>query len=458
MVFVKTPLVRTVVWIALLSLCSSCSKQVEANNAVGVGPLMADTINIQFAIYYLPTPTKDPQALLRTFLAKEGATLKLVDKIPEVPKQMLVSPYMEENVISEYMPPDMESLTYTGRGLSRDQAEKLQSSERAFVMNIAYPKEQLWAGLRTASELVEELAKQTGGVIWDEETREVFTPDEWHKKRIESWSEVVPDISNHTTIHVYSTGEYVRAITLGMSKVGLPDVIIDNFSWSSNRNIGNLINLFSQAMVEGATLDKSGEFDLDLRAIKNSAVRDPQIESLKENATAIAHLTLLQGTWEEGDPRNRLIEITFDKYSGRDVHAKQVEMISSLFGWDDGVTYIDHNAQLLAVSASAKAKLPALQKSFTAGLEPGEFIQVKAPFATPDGGREWMWVEITAWKGSAIKGLLKNEPFNIPTLHGGQIVEVNEGDIFDYIRTFPDGTQVGNETASIIMKMQEAGK
>jgi uncharacterized protein YegJ (DUF2314 family) len=87
-------------------------------------------------------------------------------------------------------------------------------------------------------------------------------------------------------------------------------------------------------------------------------------------------------------------------------------------------------------------------------LAPGEFIQVKSPFDTPDGGREWMWVEVTSWTGDKIKGLLSNEPFNIPDLHAGQVVEVSEADVFDYIRRLPDGTQEGNETSKVMKEAQ----
>ena len=64
-----------------------------------------------------------------------------------------------------------------------------------------------------------------------------------------------------------------------------------------------------------------------------------------------------------------------------------------------------------------------------------------------------MWVEIAAWKDKQIKGLLKNEPLYIPTLHGGQEVTVRQDDVFDYLRTYADGTQEGSETFKIIEKM-----
>jgi uncharacterized protein YegJ (DUF2314 family) len=66
-----------------------------------------------------------------------------------------------------------------------------------------------------------------------------------------------------------------------------------------------------------------------------------------------------------------------------------------------------------------------------------------------------MWVEVTSWKDGEIRGLLKNEPFNIPDLHGGEEVEVSEDDVFDYIRQRPDGTWEGNKTGEVIRKQSE---
>ena len=321
-------------------------------------------------------------------------------------------------------------------------------------MNFGHPGSDALNSLQTANRIVDALARETGGLLWDEETREVFSPDEWHRVRISLWKERFPKVSDHTTIHAYKKDEYVRAITLGMAKFGLPDVVIEDFSWSANSSIGNLINFFCQSIVEGAVIDRPGEFDLDLRKIMNREVRETQIKSLKSTADVVGLLSIKKGKWEDSDPNNRLIEITFDRYPGKDIHAKQEKMLASLFGWEDGIVYVNHDDELLTASQNAKAKLPAMQEEFIKGLQPGEFIQVKAPFKTPDDGQEWMWVEITAWDGNSIKGLLKNEPFHIPSLHGGQIVEVNQEDIFDYIKEYADGTREGNKTGIIIKKMQ----
>jgi uncharacterized protein YegJ (DUF2314 family) len=393
-------------------------------------------------------------AVLRATLRTKPTNPKLVSEPPRTLAKPVTTAHLIKDVADRYPAPDLKALQYFGRGLSRQQALALQKSEQALVMDFGHSKAHVWSGLKAATEIVETVARETNGLIWDDETREIFTPDEWHKRRVVAWSGTIPDVTVHTTIHVYNSGEYVRAITLGMAKFGLPDVVVQNFSWSLNQNMGHLVNAFSQSMAEGSQIATAGEYELNFRTIKDRGMRDAYVKSLKPNAKAVAHLVLMQGAPEEGDPRNRLVEIAFDKYPGVDVHARQDAMLSSLFGWEDAIKRIQHNEELTVASKQARAKLPALRKAFTEGLAPGEYIQVKAPFATPSNATEWMWVEIIEWKGSKIKGVLKNEPFDIPSLHGGQIVQVREEDVFDYLRRYPNGKEEGNETTKVILKMQ----
>jgi uncharacterized protein YegJ (DUF2314 family) len=442
------------------ALLCSCSKkpnlQERQDNKVSSGGwAMTGSISFRYAVYILPGGGKDPSVVLREELTEKYSQFKRVEQIPKDPQEMVVCAFLQKDVRTRYAPPNLKSLQYFGYGLSGDQAQALQRAEKALILDFAHPKRHVWAALKTANSLVEDIARRTGGLVWDAETRQVFTPDAWHEKRLALWVEEIPDVSSQTVIHIYNDGEYERAITLGMIKVGLPDVFVEDVSWSSEGDAGKLINVFCQAISEGAPFTAAGVFKLDLSAIKNSKVPDAQRKSLKANAAGQACLSLKQGKGEEGDPENRLIQITPDKYSGPDVHAKQADLLDSFFGWDDAINYVHHNDEVLAASRKARAELPKLHSAFDAGLRPGEFIQVKAPFETPDEGKEWMWVEITGWKGSKIKGLLENEPANVPNLHTGQMVEVQQEEVFDYIRTYPDKHTEGNTTGEIIRKMVE---
>ncbi len=453
-------LISVVVAVAMTGPGKLSAKEggMKRQELVPAGPLMSDYIHFQYAIYYLPAPSGDPKKILGQLLSQEAAGPTLVAELPENPEKPVVSVSSTEKVKEQYTPPDLEFIKYFGRGLTTQQAEQLQESRYVIIMNFAHGREHVWQALKSANRIAAKLAERTGGLLWDEENREIFTPEEWRKRRMESWTDGFPDISDFITIHSYKSGEFVRAITLGMTKFGLPDVVVEDFSWSNNRNMGHLINLFCQAMTEGAVIETTGEYDLDIHKIQNKEVREYQIKYLYPNATGTAQLALKKGIWEEGDPNNRLIEIAFGRYPGRDVHAKQTKLLDTLFGSQDGVTHIEHTDELLAASQRAKEKLPFLQKKFNEGLQPGGYILVKAPFKVPDGGNEWMWVEITEWKENAIRGVLSNEPFYIPTLHAGQVVEIKQEDVFDYLERFPDGTEEGNETGAIIEKMEKTNQ
>lgn len=422
--------------------------------AVPAGPLIAKHAYFEYAVYYPQVPTDDLEARLRQILRNDGAP-RLVRTPPASPQEPLVLMRVERD-ISKYRPPDPEFIRYFGRGLSQEQAAALQTSRQVAIFDFAQPAANL-RGLRAADLLIETFARQTGGLIWDEETREIFTPDAWRERRIRSWDGALPRVAGHITIHAYKDKALVRAITLGMAKFGLPDLVIEEISWSDSRPMGNLINAFAQALVEGAVPMKPGSFVLDLRSLASQKVREEAVGSLRPNATAKADLRLGFAQPKEGDPRNRLIEVGFDNYDGADVHARQTRLLVALFGNEpDNVFRVRHDQELESASAKARQRLPELRAAFTTGMRPGEFIQLKVPFATSSGGKEYMWVEVNAWVGERISGLLKNAPVDVPLLQAGQTVEVREADVFDYYVRRADGSTEGNETGKVIQRNSPA--
>jgi len=437
----------------LLGACSGKGKGVRSTRGTLVG--VDRSIEFEFAVYLLPTSKGDPEKVFRDTVAAEYPQLKIVDKIkqPTSDSERTVSELLEKDVQKSYAPPDLEMLRHAGAGLTPEQERALQGSDRALIVRFGHSSGQHWVGLRTANELIEKIARKTSGLVWDEQTREVFTPDAWHERRMSSWDGEIPNVASQTTIHVYQSGAFVRAITLGMAKMGLPDVVVNDFTWSSENQIGNLINAFSQILAEGMSVPVPGNYELNLETIKNARAREHQTNDLIANATGAAYLWLDKGKWEDGDPKNRLIELSAERYRGPDIHARQEKMLGCMFGSEDKVTYIEHTDELLQVSRAARTKLPELRAAFKKGLTPGEYIEVKAPFTTRSGGNEWMWVEVTKWEGDKIEGSLNNDPEEVEGLRSGQIVKVSENDVFDYMRFYPDRRKEGNTTGDVIKKM-----
>lgn len=441
--------VRAVLATALL-LVSCGRKPNGSTNLFPDGSPMAPVIRFQYAVYCLPKHTKDPFLALRKILARDLSRAELVDKLPENPQRMFVRAHLETNVPKSYAPLDFDEVAKFGHGLSKKQNMQFQRSQEAFILDFAHPSRDVWRGLRSANQVVEELAREMNGFVWDEETRRVYTPDAWRNEVIASWTGAVPNVSDLTRIDEYQKGEFVREVTLGMKKFGLPDVTVPELDTSSEKSVGSLIDLFTQSLVEGRTIPKSGRYRLDLHAIQNLALRDSQLRSLKSNAAGVACVTPKNGVRDEGDADNRLLSLYFEEYPGPDSHAQLQGALDGLFGWEDSIQYINHTEEVLEASRKARAELPRLRADFAAGLKPGEYILVKSPFEIPGGGNEWMWVEIRAWHGNDIEGLLENTPENVPNLTAGQLVKVREDQVFDYSRHLADGNEEGNTTAKFI--------
>jgi hypothetical protein len=398
---------------------------------------------------YTETEEKAIKALK---LIESGSGEILVNEFPKI----IDSIYYTQNVtvdFNSYPPPDLQQLSYFGKGLSKKQADDVQSYKAAVIIDFVYPLKEMTNGSKMVYQKAYKIAQLSNGFLWDSETRELYTIDKWKEMRLDAWEEGIPIINSQIVIHAYQSTNNIRAITLGMSKFGLPDIVVDNFSWSLNKSMSELIVLIGQSLVEGVYPIKD-KLKIDISKLKNTEYKTNLVNSLEENSKGRFTIAIGKGIWEEGDPNNFLIKLKFDEFKGKSINEKQEFLLSSIFGWKDDLSYVNHNEQIQGASNNAKSKLPLLKKDFNIGLAPGEFILLKAPFETPDGTNEWMWVEVMSWSGDTIIGLLKNEPFNVPGLKGGTEVTVKQENIFDYIREFPDGSSEGNKTGELIRKFQ----
>jgi uncharacterized protein YegJ (DUF2314 family) len=441
-------------WLLLAALPFT-AHAAEPGTPIPAGSLLAPQTHFEFAIYYPGDAPADPLPRLRALAAATTGAPRLVGKMPDAPAEPLLVARLDRGAQSDYAPPEPEMLSRFGYGLSQADADAIMNSHTALILDFAHPSARALPVLHTVSVLVERLARETHGFIWDETTRETLSPDAWHTRRVLSWTGDVPQVGMHTVVHAYDDGGALRAITLGMGKFGLPDVVLPHFSGALIAPMGFLFDMTTQAMVEGAQPAQAGQLDVDLRLIRNQQSRALMQARLKPGAPP-ARLVVVVGRAEDGDPRNRLMEIAPARYAGADAAQRLAALSHSLFDAEDDLRRVQHTDELLAASEAARAKLPALREAFARGLLPGESIDVKAPFKTDGGGREWMWVRVEKWKGDAVEGMLANEPDRIATLHSGQHVVVSQADLFDFLHRFPDGHVEGDETDAIIERLDKA--
>src|SRR6185436_4458331 len=187
---------RNVLWaIAMIGVAASCSRRQSSESsevAVPAAPLMTTNVRFGFAVYYLPVPLTNPSAVLRRLLKGQFTNIQHVAEIDPAADGVFLWSQMITNAEQTHPAPSLESLRYFGRGLTREEAVKLQTSSTVYLLGFGYRSNHVWSGMKLAVQLTEAFAGQTGGIIWDDETREAFSVEEWHSRRASAWDDTVP--------------------------------------------------------------------------------------------------------------------------------------------------------------------------------------------------------------------------------------------------------------------------
>ena len=408
-------------------------------------PRHAPRSEFVFAVY-LPREVDDFPARVEALRRASYPDLKSWDPRATTPSRPSVE--VDFPPIEEFAPVEAEDIRFFGRNLNEADARALPEVAQVGLLTFHVAPGQFRPLYSVALRFAYDVAVAVEGILWDEETREAFSAEVWRANRIATLADPI-DVRDHITIHMYRDGELNRLVTLGMAKLDLPDLVVDQVAPHVSGRMGNVVNLAAQTLLERREQSIPGTIHLDIDSLKNAKARAFFEDNWLEGATGQADLALRFVAPEEGDADNRLIALTFGG-SLEEQSIRHIELLDRLWGSHDEVVKVQHSNELLAESARARTALMSLKDHFQAGLAPNERLMVKGPFATPVGGQQWMWVDVVRWEVETIYGVLQNDPFEIPGLEAGAKVSLREDDIFDYIHYRPDGSQVGNTTANYL--------
>lgn len=358
--------------------------------------------------------------------------------------------------IAGFPVPSVEQLAYIGRGLNTTQAQTAASSKGVMILAWKLDRDPQFARLRDAQKFALDVAQKNSGFVWDETTRQLYSVDAWQKARVDGWDGDLPDMRHDITIHYYETdtGQH-RAITLGMVKFGLPDIVVADVRPSAAGPMTTLMDAAAQILVEGAQVGATGELQIDLQAIHHSGVRGAFIAAAGKTATVGGVVTLLPARPQKGDPDNRLVEMGFGQFQGHTESVRQGAALSAILGahLDTTAAAPPDDAEMAAAVARAQARLPEVANAFRQGLPHGEHMMVEAQFDTDEGRVEWLWVGVSSWPDDVVHGTLVNDPKGISALRRGAKVEAAKHEIVDYMWIGADGkTKEGGETDAILKK------
>ncbi len=420
-------------------------KQVAVGQPPAAGSLVAAQYGFRVAVYHAQAELPGARAVIERLAAGKFA---LPANAAAAEQATGASVTFDSPAVTDVPPPDQAALQYFARGLSPVDEQALLASKSVTVLHFRGPGAQAAPQYRAALQLVDAFVHEVGGYPWDAEAGRVFTAQSWGAL-LENWQGDEPQLGDHIALHVYRDGELIRVISLGMAKLALPDLAINQVSASESEAMASLANLVCQTLLEQGQLGSAGHLLASIDALKHAAYKAQLSTDLKDNAKRRVALEIRVSKPEEGDSDNRLLEVVFPG-NVNTLQERQTAALSELFGAHDSLVTVKHDPELLAASARARSKALLIGKRYAKGPPFGEELQVKAPFITTSGGNEWMWVEVVRWNGDAIDGILKNDPFEVPSLKAGARVQVRASEIFDYLLTKRDGSSEGNETGPLI--------
>ncbi len=444
----------TLTWLALAPLAFAGKPAAEpaapSANLFPRAQLHALEFTYSVLLFHPVAPKGDVAAGARKLLAAKYPKLSA----PQVPGKLRAEAVVQPAADKDLEPIDEDSLRYFGRTLAPEEREQLMGARQATLLSFHVPFEQRNEALLEAMRFAHQLATEHGAFLWDAETREYFSPRSWKEARLDGWTAGVPFVPAHVTFHVYRDGESLRMISLGMAKLGLPDLVVEQVPQSLSQDMGRFANVVAQLLAEGLGLSADGTLDVDLAKLKDGKLRGQLEARVQKGALRRVKLRALAARRDQGDPDNPLLELSFP--GSGDLHARQVAALDALFGpQPDGIVPVKPgDPELEAVARKARARLVELKPRVEKGMRPPEQLLLKAGFRTDDGNKEFMWLEVTSWEAGKWRGTLGNEPDAVSSLRLGSRVEIPEAEVVDYLYVNPEGAQEGGESSRILMRRE----
>ena len=324
---------------------------------------------------------------------------------------------------------DDETLSSFGLDLSADDRTALPRSTDPVLIRTSAPVSEAARALRDTDRFLTCLAESMQGLVWDDTTRRLYGRAAFRMHRLDAWIDDRPPIAAEIAVNQFREGDSLRSVTRGMAKLALPDLVVPSHPAFLAEGIVALLVRTGAALVDEPRLRTAGRIALSDKVDVAVAYAKPG----------------------DSDPQNRLLVITTGDA------AAQAALVGKLFGRkaEPQVTADTDDAELAAIQKRTQARLVEISPHFRPTPPASERLAVKAPFTSPDGRLEWMWVEVQRWEGDHISGPLQNDPFYLTTLHAGDKVLVAQEEIADYVLQRRGVAPEGGESMRVLEEREQ---
>jgi hypothetical protein len=331
-------------------------------------------------------------------------------------------------------------------GVEVDRPESLIKSESVVLGWFASPTASAQETLAIAHAAFGKAAEASGGWVEDLDTQALYGAAAWKAHDpmgpVTEW--MVVDGSPLSE----AEDAPLRMITRGMRRFGLPELVVEEVSMEGAGDVAVVMNAVAE------TFAKSGPPSASSLYVEYTGA---------DGTTVKGTANFSRATRQDEDPDDPLLKLSFDgeiivleevaipdepppEPTPEPLASTELKPLSNPPPAPQGPPTSLQEAQALAASRLEVVVRPA----FTAGFPTGEVLAVSVPFETTSGGLEYMWVEITAWNGTELTGVLANQPLAVLGLNKGDTIKLQQSDIFDYVWKKADGSREGNFTAHFV--------
>ena len=295
---------------------------------------------------------------------------------------------------------------------------------------------------RELASAARDVAAAAHGWVFDPEVQQLYTAVEFEQHV----PGVKVDARELIVVHAV-TGDTPFVATVGMARYGLPDLFVPNVSPMHGIPLTHLLNGAAQVLIAGGDVDAHGQIAIDFHRLG----WDMNIIG-KGTGKAV-----WKARWgrEDGATADDPLGIELVPLQGEG-SIGAAKMIDECFGASAEQIFRTEgdDPEIAAAAERARADLVKLRPRFANGIPPGEGLTVKAKFTAADGGVEWMWVSVVAYRGDRFEGMLANVPQLVTSLHDGQAVTVRIADVADYLHAREGAEPAGGYSVEILQRRQ----
>ncbi|AKF08557.1 DUF2314 domain-containing protein [Sandaracinus amylolyticus] len=400
-----------------------------------------------FAIYLGPGAPPDARSL-RAHVEQELGSL--AEPIGGIARMLIARP---ELLTVDVQParalpaPPLEMMRYLGTG--EDEIARIARASHAAIVAVTLPILPGFPGSALALAGSRAVASLHDGVILDVDRRRAL-PSSDVDRPVDAQPRFV---ATRDLILPVSRGDDGLGwmTTLGMPSYGLPNLSMRAITPGTERPVLQLVNAVAQAIVESLereAIDKRGKLERvtlgETITIDHGHLARARGQSAPNDRGRGASIGLRLAPAGQHEP---FLELVAPPGVRDDVWASRA--LDALLGAPKTMGGAYDADAMEAAHREAVATLPRARERFSAGLDVHEALYVKHGFDDRKGGREYMWIAVTSWRGDRIEGRLANHSTNRIDLRAGVSVSIAEGDVYDWMLAGAGGVIEGGFTSKV---------